>query len=58
MADDRVAFIAEFVKTPIVGPDILRELELADEARADHERRDTALLAVLARIPRASACKE
>src|SRR4029077_6304730 len=49
MADDRVAFIAELVKTPIVDPDILRELELADEARADHERRDTALLAIFGR---------
>ena len=48
-ADDRVALVAELVKIPIVHPDILRKLELADEACADHERRDAALLSVLGR---------
>src|SRR4029077_3417277 len=46
-ADDRVPLITEFVKVPIVDPDVLRELELADETCADHERRDTALLAIV-----------
>ena len=43
MADDRVALVAELVKILVVGPDILGKLELADEARADHERCDAAL---------------
>ena len=38
VADDRITFIAEFVKVTVVRPDILRELELADQARADHGR--------------------
>ncbi len=50
MADDQeVAFVAELVKISIVRPDVLRELELADQARADRERRDAALLSVLGR---------
>jgi hypothetical protein len=31
-ADDRVAFVAELVKVPIICPNVLRELELSDEA--------------------------
>src|SRR6516225_4717540 len=46
-ADDRVPLIRELVEVPIVHPDVLRELELPDETRADHERRDTALRAVV-----------
>ena len=46
-ADDRVAFIAELVKIPVVRPNVLRELELSNEARADHEGRNAALGPVL-----------
>ena len=51
-ADDRVTLVAEFVKVPVVHPYVLRELELPDEAGADHERRDAALLAVIRRALR------
>src|SRR6516165_498735 len=44
--DDRIPLIPQLVEVPVVHPDVLRELELPDETRADHERRDTALLAV------------
>src|SRR2546430_2187961 len=47
VSDDRVAFIAEFVKVSIVRPDVLCELELTNEARADHEGRNAALGPVL-----------
>ena len=50
VADDRVVLVAEFVEILVVGPDVLRELELADEARADDERGDAALHAVLGRV--------
>src|SRR5215831_16216353 len=30
--DDRVALVTELVKIPVVGPDVLGEFELADEA--------------------------
>jgi hypothetical protein len=49
-ADDRVAFVAELVKAPVICPNVLRELELPDEASANDERRDAALRAVLRRI--------
>ncbi len=49
LADDRIALVAEFVEIPVIDPHVLRELELADEARADHEGRDPALHAVLRR---------
>src|SRR5271167_4868255 len=39
IADERIALVAEFVETLVVHPHVLRELELADEARANHERR-------------------
>src|SRR4051794_35859033 len=42
IADDGIALVAELVKIRIVRPDVLRELELTDEARADHEGRDAA----------------
>ena len=31
-ADDRVAFVAELVKIAIIGPDVLRELELPNKS--------------------------
>ena len=46
-ADDGIAFVAEFVEVPVVYPDVLRELELADEARADDEGGDPALDSVV-----------
>src|SRR3984893_14564260 len=51
-ADDRVAFVTEIVKIPVVRPNVLRELELSNEARADHECCDAALHAVLRRVLR------
>src|SRR5690348_6689071 len=51
-ADERIALVAELVKIPIVDPDVLRELELPHEARADDERGDTALDAVVRRALR------
>src|SRR5262249_27509126 len=47
--DHRIALIAELVKIWIVYPNILHKLELPDEACADHERRNTAIDAVLRR---------
>ena len=41
-ADDRVPFVAQLVEVPVVDPDVLRELELADKARADDEGGDPA----------------
>src|SRR5262249_47795268 len=49
VTDDRVAFVAEFMKISVVRPDVLRELELSNEAPADHKSRDAALNAVLRR---------
>src|SRR6516225_5152763 len=46
VADDRVAFIAEFVKVTVVSPDILRELKLADQTRANHKSGDATLRAI------------
>src|SRR5271163_3887851 len=43
VADDRIAFVSEFVKVPVVRPDILRELELPDKAAADHKGRDSSV---------------
>src|SRR5436305_12266743 len=37
VADDRITFIPEFVKVSVVSPDILRELELADQTCADYK---------------------
>src|SRR3954453_10040100 len=42
VADERIAFVAELVKAPIVHPDVLGELELAYQAPADHEGGDAA----------------
>src|SRR6476646_755126 len=50
VADDRVAFVAELVEIPVVRPNVLRELELSNEAPADHECCNTALHAVLWRV--------
>src|SRR5690349_19932496 len=43
VADDRVVLVPELVKVLVVGPHVLRELELTDEARANNERGDAAL---------------
>ncbi len=51
-ADDRVAFVAELVKVPVIRPNVLRELKLSNEARADYECCDAALYAVLRRVLR------
>src|SRR4029453_14045368 len=37
-AADRVVFVVELVESLVVDPDVLRELELADEVGADDER--------------------
>jgi hypothetical protein len=37
VADDRIALIAQFMKITVISPDILRELELADQACADYK---------------------
>ena len=50
IAADRIALIAEFMEIAVVDPDILSELELADQAGADHERRDAPFLAVVRRF--------
>src|ERR1700730_6896631 len=42
-ADYWVAFVTELVKVWVVRPNVLRELELADEACADHESGDATL---------------
>jgi hypothetical protein len=42
------------VEIRVVYPNVLNELELADEACADYERRDTAIDAVLRRAFRQS----
>src|SRR5262249_24308180 len=42
-ADDRIALVAEFVEISVVDPHVLSELVLANEAGADHERRDAPL---------------
>src|SRR5262245_35905198 len=47
--DDGVSLVAELVEVLVVRPHVLRELELADEARADHEGRDPTLPAVVLR---------
>src|ERR1700730_10389498 len=49
-ADDRVAFVAELVKIPVVRPNVLRELELSNEARADYEIFDATLQAILRHV--------
>ena len=43
VANYRVALVAQLVKIPIVDPNILRELILSNEARADDESGDAAL---------------
>src|SRR5262245_49973766 len=49
ISDDRVALVAELVKVLVVCPDVLRELELADEARTANESGDSAFHSVLGR---------
>src|SRR5215468_9227803 len=46
-ADDRIPLIPELMEVPVVDPNVLRELKLPNETRADYECRDSALLAVV-----------
>ena len=46
---DRVVLVAEFVEGAVVDPDVLRELELTDQAGADDERGDAAVHPVVGR---------
>ena len=46
-ADDRVVLVAEFVEGLVVDPDVLGELELADQVGADDERGDAAVRPVV-----------
>src|SRR5262249_7600948 len=50
VADNRVALIAELVEISIVDPDILRKLELPNEACANHEGSNPAFDAVIRRV--------
>jgi hypothetical protein len=52
--DHRIMLIAELVEIWVVCPNVLNELELADETCADHERRDAAIDAILRRAFRQS----
>src|SRR6516225_8013127 len=49
VAYDRVAFVAELMEVRVVDPHVLRELELADEARTTHEGGDAPLHTILGR---------
>src|SRR5262249_48316551 len=46
-ANDWIAFVAKFMEIAVVGPDILREFKLTDQARADHEGRDAAVRTIV-----------
>src|ERR1700722_1168334 len=48
-ANDRVALVAKLVEVPIIYPDVLRELELPDEACANDEGGDPALDPIVGR---------
>ena len=48
-ADDRIALVAEVLERRIVHPDVHRELELADQARAPDEGGDASFHAVVRR---------
>src|SRR6476646_5897916 len=48
-ADDRIALVAELVEGLVIDPYVLRELELANQACTDHERRDPAFDSVVRR---------
>src|SRR5206468_4985577 len=50
VAADRITLVAQFVKVPVVHPNVLRELELSNETRADNEGGDAALDTVLWRF--------
>src|SRR5258708_39200734 len=52
-ADDRIAFVFQLVKVPVIHPYVLRKLELADEARANDGSRDAPLPSVVGRAVRA-----
>src|SRR3954470_14451806 len=47
---DRVVLVAEFVEGLVVDPDVLGELELADQVGADDERGDAAIYAVVGSV--------
>ena len=49
VANNRVALVLQLVKVPVVDPHVLRELELANQARAPDERRDAPLESVFRR---------
>src|SRR5262249_15753830 len=49
ISDDRIALVAELVEVLVVRPHVLRELELADEARAADESSNPAFHSVLRR---------
>ena len=46
ISDKWVSFVAEFVKIRVIDPDILRELKLAYEARAENERCNSSIDAI------------
>src|SRR5947209_19395315 len=48
-ADDRIAFVAELMEGPVIGPHILGELELPDETDASHECSNATFHAVFRR---------
>ena len=56
-ADDRVPLVVEILELRIVDPDVHRELELADQARAADERGDASLDAVVRRALRQRAAR-
>jgi hypothetical protein len=53
-ADHWIVLIAELVEIRVVYPNVLNELELADETRADHERRVAAIDTIFGRAFRQS----
>ena len=48
-ADEGITLIAKLVEIWVICPNVLRELELADEAGAYHERRDPTISSILKR---------
>src|SRR3954463_7666653 len=52
IADDRVAFVPEFMKIRVVDPDVLCKLELPHEARTNHEGGNPSINSVLGRAVR------
>src|SRR6476660_8243733 len=50
--DDWVMLVGKLVKIPVVYPNVLREFELPDETRADHESGNAAFYAILRSVLR------